>query len=209
VCRHRVLKSSLSFKQLLGSECRLQDLRRAIIDYFSVFTSFLSSMMTIDPALNSVLSVLALSDASKSAFAKRLWTCEALEDLFLDLAADKSKVEFTLGLDVDTNIVSDIDIRCIMFVFHWFTVKIFDPNFAWSTFTMSVYVTDKRARAVLKHAPYTPNPVASSTAPLSSTINFSTDVLAADAKRQATPAVPVTVAVVVIIRSEESEETGR
>jgi hypothetical protein len=101
--------------------------------------------MTIDPALNSVLSVLALSDASKSAFVKRLWTCEDLEDLFLDLAADKSKVEFTIGLAVDTTIVFDMDIRRIMFVFHWFTVKIFDPNFTWSTFTRSMYVADKRA----------------------------------------------------------------
>jgi hypothetical protein len=48
--------------------------------------------MTIDPALNSALSVPALSDASKAAIAKGLPTCEDLEDLFLDLVADKSKV---------------------------------------------------------------------------------------------------------------------
>jgi hypothetical protein len=110
-------------------------------------------MVTIDPALNSVLSVLALLDASKAAISKGLPTCEDLEVLFLDQAANKSKVESTLQLAVDTTIVSDIDIRRIMFVFHWFMVNIVDPNFSWSTFTRSVYVADKRARAVLKHAP--------------------------------------------------------
>jgi hypothetical protein len=102
--------------------------------------------MTIDPALKSFLSVLALSDASKAAIAKGLPTCEDLEDLFLDLAADKTKVESTLRLAVDTTIVSDIDIRRIMFVFEWFMVNIVDTNFSWSTFTRSVYVADKRAR---------------------------------------------------------------
>jgi hypothetical protein len=84
-----------------------------------------------------------------------------------------------------------------MFVFDWFDwfmVSIVDPNFVWSAFKRSVYVADKLARAVLKRAPSTPTPVASSTAPVSSTINFSTDFLAADAKHQATPAVPSTVA---------------
>jgi hypothetical protein len=149
--------------------------------------------MMIDPALNSVLSVLALSDASKAAIAKRLLTWENLEDMFLELAADKSKVESTLWIDVDKTIVSDIDIRRIMFVFDWFMVNIVDPNFAWSTFTKSVYVDDKQARAFLKHAPSTPTPVASSTTPISNTIDFSTNVLAADAKHQATPAVPGTI----------------
>jgi hypothetical protein len=114
--------------------------------------------------------------------------------MFLDMAVDKSKVESTLRLTVDTTIVSDIDIHRIMFVFDWFVVNIFDHNFAWSTFTRSVYVADKRDRVVLKHAPYSPTPVASLTTPISSTIDFSTDVLAADAKHQAKPAVPGTVA---------------
>jgi hypothetical protein len=117
-----------------------------------------------------------------------------MEDMFLDLAADKSKVGSTLRLIVDTTIVSDIDIRRIIFVFDWFMVNIVDPNFPWSNFTRSIYVADKRARAVLRHAPSTPTPVATSTAPVSSTVDFSTDVIAADAKRQATPAVPGTVA---------------
>jgi hypothetical protein len=159
-----------------------------------VFTSFLSNTMTIDPELKSVISVLALSDGSKAAIAEGIPTCEDLEDLFLDLAAEKSKVESTLRLDVDTTIVSGIYIRIIVFVFDWFMVNIVDPNFAWSTLTRSVYVADKRARAVLKHAPSTPTPVASSTAPVSITIDFSTNVLAADANLQATPAVPDTVA---------------
>jgi hypothetical protein len=150
--------------------------------------------MKIDPALNSVISVLALSDASKSDIAKGLPTCEDLEDLFLDQAVDKSKVESTLWLDVDTTIMYDIDISRIMFVFDWFMVNIVDPDFAWYTFTRSVHVTDKQAQAVLKHTSSTPTPVASSTAPVSSTIDYSTNVLAADAKRQATPEVPGTVA---------------
>jgi hypothetical protein len=150
--------------------------------------------MMIDPALNSVLSVLALSDASKAYFAKGIPTCEDLEDLFLYLAADKSKVESTLRIIVDTVIVSDINIHRIMFVFDWFMVNMFDPNFAWSSFTRSVYVADKRARAVLKHVPSTPTPVATSVAPVISTIDFSTFVLAVDATYQATTAIPCTVA---------------
>jgi hypothetical protein len=150
--------------------------------------------MMIDPALKSVLSMLALSDASKAAIAKGIPTFEDLEDLFIDLAADKSKVESVLCLVVDITIVSDINIRRIMFVFDWFMVNIFDPNFAWSTFTRSMYVADKRSRAVLIHTPSTPTPIATSTAPVSSTIDLSTNVLAADAKCQAIPTFLGTVA---------------
>jgi hypothetical protein len=148
----------------------------------------------IDLELNSVLSMLTLSDASKAAIAKGLLTREDLEDLFLDLAVDKTKVESTLGIAVDTTIMSDIDICRIMFVFDWFMVNIVDPTFAWSTFTRSMYMADKRAQSVLKHAPSNLTPVALSTAPVNSKINFSTDVLAADAKCQATLAVPGTLA---------------
>jgi hypothetical protein len=95
---------------------------------------------------------------------------------------------------VDEKIMSNIDIRRIMFVFDWFMMSIVDPNFAWSNFTRYVYVADKRARAVLNHAPSVSTPVAQSTASAVSTIDFSSDVLAADAQRQATPAVPGTVA---------------
>jgi hypothetical protein len=161
-------------------------------------------MMTIDPPLNSVLSVLALLDASKAAIAKGLPTCEDLEDLFLDPVADKSKVESMLRLAVDTTIVSDFDIRRIMFVFDWFMVDIVDPNFAWSTFTRSAYVANKRARAVLKYAPFTTTPVSTSTAPISSTIDLSTDVLVADVKCQATLAVPGMVATLKPIEIDRS-----
>jgi hypothetical protein len=89
------------------------------------------------------------------AIANGLPTCEDLEDLFLDLAADQRKVKSTLRLAVDITIMSDIDIHRIMFVFDWLMVNTIDPNFAWSTFTRSMYVADKRAQAVLKHAPST------------------------------------------------------
>jgi hypothetical protein len=150
--------------------------------------------MPIDSGLNALLSVLALSDATKAAVAKGLPTCEELEDVFLALAADKTEVESMVRKIVDETIVSDIDIRRIMFVFDWFMMNIVDPNFAWSNFTRSVYVADKRARAVLNHAPSFSTPVSQSNASAVITIDFSSDVIAADAQRQATPAVPGTVA---------------
>jgi hypothetical protein len=109
--------------------------------------------MPFDSELNTLLSVLALSDSTKAAVAQGIPTCEHLEDIFFELAADKAKVEAMLRHIVDETIVSDIDIRRIMFVFDWFMMNIVDPNFAWSNFTRSVYVADKRARAVLNHAP--------------------------------------------------------
>jgi hypothetical protein len=146
--------------------------------------------MPIDSELNTLLSVLALSDATKAAVAQGILTCEHLEDIFLELAANKAKVEAMLRHIVDESIVSDIDIRRIMFVFDWCMMNIVDPNFAWSNFTRSVYVADKQARAVLNHAPSVSTPVAQSTASAVSTIDFSSGVLTADAQRQATPAVP-------------------
>jgi hypothetical protein len=115
--------------------------------------------MPIDSELNKLLSVLALSDATKAAAAQGLPTCEHLKDLFLELAADKANVEAMLRHIIDETIVSDIDIRRIMFVFDWFMMNIVDPNFAWSNFTRSVYVADKRSRAVLNHAPSVSTPV--------------------------------------------------
>jgi hypothetical protein len=150
--------------------------------------------MPIYSGLNALLSVLALSDVTKAASAKGLPTCEDLEDVFLALAADTTEVEAMLRQVVDEKIVSDIDIRRIMFVFDWFMMNIVDPNFVWSNFTRSVYVADKQARAVLNHAPSISTPVYQPTASAVSTIDFSSDVLAADAQRQATPAVPGTVA---------------
>jgi hypothetical protein len=150
--------------------------------------------MPIDSELNTLLFVLALSDATKAAVAQGIPTCEHLEDIFLELAANKAKVEAMLRHNVDESIVSDIDIRRIMFVFDWCIMNIVDPNFAWSNFTRSVYVADKQARAVLNHAPSVSTPVAQSTASAVSTIDLSSGVLTADAQRQATPAVPGTVA---------------
>jgi hypothetical protein len=150
--------------------------------------------MPIDSELNSLFSVLALSDATKAAVAKGLPACEDLEDLFLALAADKAKVEAMLRHIVDESIVSDIDICSTMFIFDWCMMKIVDPNFAWSTVTTSVYVADKQARAVLNHAPSVSTPVTQSTASALSTIDLSSGVLTAFAQRQATPAVPGTVA---------------
>jgi hypothetical protein len=74
----------------------------------SIFPSLFSSNMPIDSGLNTLLSVLALSDATKAAVAQGLTTCEDLEDLFLALAADKTKVEAMLRHIVDEKIVSDI-----------------------------------------------------------------------------------------------------
>jgi hypothetical protein len=150
--------------------------------------------MPIDPELNALLSVLALSDATKAAVAKGLPTCKDLENVFLTLAADKTEVEAMIRQIFDETIVSDIDIRRIMFVFDWFMVNIVDPNFTWSNFTRSVYVADKRARAVLNDSPSVSTPESQSTDSAVSTTDFSSDVLAADAQRQATPAVPGTAA---------------
>jgi hypothetical protein len=150
--------------------------------------------MPIDSELNTLLSMLALSDATKAAVAQGLPTCEDLEDLFLALAVDKAKVEAMVRHIIDEKIVSDIYICRIMFVFDWFMMNIVDPDFAWSNFTRSVYVADKQARAVLNHAPSVSTPLAQSTASAVSTIDFSSDVLTADAQCQATTAVPGTVA---------------
>jgi hypothetical protein len=146
--------------------------------------------MPIDSGLNTLLSVLALSDATKVAVAQGLPTYEDLGDLFLALAAGKTKVESMLRNIVDEKTLSDTDICRIMFVFEWFMMNIVDPNFSWFNFTISVYVADKRARAIFNHAPSVSTPVTQSTASAVSKIDFSGDVLASDAQRQATPSVP-------------------
>jgi hypothetical protein len=60
------------------------------------------------------------SDLNKILLVKGLPTCEDLEDLFMDMADDKAKLEASFRLVVDTNIVTEIDIRHVMFVFDWF-----------------------------------------------------------------------------------------
>jgi hypothetical protein len=127
--------------------------------------------------------VISLQDASKNAIAKGLPICEDLKDLFTDLADDKTKVEATFRLVVGTSIVTDIDIRRVMFVFDWFLANIGDPNFAWANFTHAVYIADKPSRAVAKAAKTIDDAPSTSTTPVSSTIDCSTDMLTADAKR--------------------------
>jgi hypothetical protein len=139
--------------------------------------------MPIKSDLNKFLLVIVLQDASKDAIAKGLPRCENLEDFFTDMADDKVKVEATFRLVVNTKILTDIDIRGVMFVFDWSLANIVDPNFAWANFTRSVYVADKQSRAVAKVAKTTSAAPSTSTALVSSTINFSTNVLTADAKR--------------------------
>jgi hypothetical protein len=80
--------------------------------------------MAIDPVLNNVLTVIALTDTSKAAIATVLPTCEDLKDMFTDLAAYKSKVEATFHLTVNTSSVSDMDICHVMFIFDWFMATI-------------------------------------------------------------------------------------
>jgi hypothetical protein len=149
--------------------------------------------MPIDSDLNKVLSVIGLQDAAKDAIAKGLPMCEDLEDLFMDMADDKTKVEATFHLVVDTKVVTDIDIRRVVFVFvfDWPTLLM---NFAWANFTRAVYVADKRSRVVVKAAKSTTDAPSTSKAFVCSTIDFSTDFLLADAKRQATPVTPSTTA---------------
>jgi hypothetical protein len=143
--------------------------------------------MPIDSDLNKVLSVIGLQDAAKDAIAKGFPICEDLEDLFMDMADDKTNIEATFRLVVDTKIVTDIDICGAMFVFDWFLANILSPSFAWAYFTRAVYVSDKRSRAMAKAAKATTDAPSMSTAPVCSTIDFSTDVLLADTKWQATP----------------------
>jgi hypothetical protein len=143
--------------------------------------------MPIDSDLNKVLLLIDLQDAAKDAIATGFPACEDLEDLFTDMADEKTKVEANFWLVVDTKIVTDVDIRRVLFVFDCFLANIVDPNCAWANFTPAVYVADKLSRAMAKAAKTTMDATITSTAPVFSTIDFSTDVLLSDAKRQATP----------------------
>jgi hypothetical protein len=96
---------------------------------------------------------------------------------------NRARVESTLRLIVDMDIVSDTDIRRTMFVFDWFIDNIVDPIFSWATFTCGAYISDKRSRAITKATKTTVAATSTSTIPVTSTNNFSTDVLTADAKR--------------------------
>jgi hypothetical protein len=81
------------------------------------------------------LTVIVLLDASKNTITVGLPTVEDLKHIFTDVADKNVMVETTLRFIVDINIVTDIDISCIMFVFDWFIVNIIDPNFDWGKFT--------------------------------------------------------------------------
>jgi hypothetical protein len=123
----------------------------------------------------------------KTAVSVGVPTLEDLENLFLDLADDESKVR---------SIVTNHDIRRLVFVFQWFTLSIADPDFQWSNFTHSVHVAHKRATGVAKQVTSGMDPGEKVTAPsvAVSAFDFSVEVLANDAKRQATPVAPGTVA---------------
>jgi hypothetical protein len=152
--------------------------------------------MPIDTGLNSLLSVLSLSEPVKTAVSVGIPTLEDLENLFLDLADDASKVRAMLELVVDESIVTSHDIRRLMFVFQWFMLNIADPDFQWSNFTRSVYVAHKRAAGLAKQETSGMDPGEKLAAPsvAASAFDFSVEVLATDAKRQATPVAPGTVA---------------
>jgi hypothetical protein len=140
---------------------------RDSIDFF--FYPLIIITMAIDSVLNSVLTVPVLSDVTKEAAAADLPTCEDLEDLCTDLAADKKKVEATFRLTVDTDTITNM-------------TDILDPHFAWSNFVRSVYVADKRAQVATKAAVTPPTNIATTTATVINMIDFSTNVLLVDAK---------------------------
>jgi hypothetical protein len=100
-------------------------------------------MIKSDP--NKVMSINGLQEASKEAIAKGLPTIEDLEDLFSEMADNRAKVESTLHLIMDMDIVSDTDILRTMFVSDWFIDKIVDPNFVWASFTCGAYISDKHS----------------------------------------------------------------
>jgi hypothetical protein len=152
--------------------------------------------MPIDSGLNGLLSVLSLSEPVKTAVSVGVPTLEDLEDVFLDLADDESKVRAMLEHILDKSIVTHHEIRRLMFVFQWFVLNITDPDFQWSNFTRSVYVAHKRAAGLSKQVSSGMAPGEKLAAPsvAASAFDFSVEVLATDAKRQTTPVAPGTVA---------------
>jgi hypothetical protein len=152
--------------------------------------------MPIDTGLNSLLSVLPLSEPVKTDVSVGVPTLEDLENLFLDLADDSSKVRAMLEQVVDESIVTSHDTRRLMFVFQWFMLNIADPDFQWSNFTHSVYVDHKRAAGLAKKetSGMDPDENLAALSVAASTFDFSVEVLATNAKRQATSVAPGTVA---------------
>jgi hypothetical protein len=146
--------------------------------------------MAIDSDLNMVLSVAGLQDGFKEAIAKGFPTIEDIEDLFSEMVDNRSKVESTLRLIMDMEIVSDTATHRTIFVFDWFIDNIVDPNFAWASFTRGAYISDKSLRAITKATKTTAAATITPIAPVTNIIDFLTDVLTADAKRQTTPVTP-------------------
>jgi hypothetical protein len=149
--------------------------------------------MPFDSKLNTLLSVISLLEPVKTAVSKGVPT---LEDVFLDLVDDESKVRAMLEHIVDESIVTHHDIHCIMFVFQWFMLNIADPDFQWSNFTRSLYVAYKRTAGLAKQVSSETTPGEKSATPSVAAIafDFSAEVLATDAKRQAALVSPGTVA---------------
>jgi hypothetical protein len=132
----------------------------------------------------------------KTAVSAGVPTLEDLEDVFLDLEDDESKVQAMLEHILDESIVTHHDIRRIMFFFQWFMLNIADPDFQWSNFTRSVYVAHKRAAGLSKQVSSGMAPGEKFAAPsvAASAFNFFVEVLTTDAKRQAAPVAPGTIA---------------
>jgi hypothetical protein len=151
--------------------------------------------MLIDSGLNGLLSVLSLSEPVKTDVSVGVPTLEDSEDVFLDLADDESKVRAMLEHILDESIVTHHDIHCLMFIFQWFMLNIADPDSQWSNFTRSVYVAHKRAAGLAKQVSSGMAPGENFAAPsvAASAFDFSVEVLATDAKRQAAPVAPGTV----------------
>jgi hypothetical protein len=152
--------------------------------------------MLIDSGLNGLLSVLSLLEPVKTAVSVGVPTLEDLEDVFLDLADDESKIRAMLEHILDESIITHHDICRLMFVFQWFMLNIADPDFQWSNFTRSVYVAHKRAAGLSKQVSSGMAPGEKFDAPsvVASAFDFSIEVLTTNAKRQAAPVAPGTVA---------------
>jgi hypothetical protein len=150
--------------------------------------------MPIDSGLNGLLSYLSLSEPVKTAVLEGVPTLEDLEDVFLHLEDDESKVRAMLEHILDESIVTHHDIRRIMFVFQWFMLNIADPDFQWSNFTRSVYVAHKQAAGLAKQVSSGMAPGEKNSAPsvAASAFDFSVEFLTTDAKRQAAPVSPGT-----------------
>jgi hypothetical protein len=110
--------------------------------------------MPIDSGLNGLMSVLPLSEPVKTTVSAGVPTLEDLEDVFLDLADDESKVLAMLEHILDESIVTHHDIHCIMFVFQWFMLNIVDPCLNGPTsLTLFMWPTSKQLDSPSRYLP--------------------------------------------------------